>query len=129
VEVGDLPGRKRQPDQAVIDLFRDYRGGQARREGCPQGAIEQALRVTALGLEEGHRVEAEELALPLGPLSRLAQDEEPGVRRGEAGGRGGLEQIEMAINYRSHFTYRIDAWDADGQNVIEHLAGVEDLQV
>jgi hypothetical protein len=34
----------------------------------------------------------------------------------------------MAINYRSHFAYRIDAWDADGENVIEHLAGVEDLQ-
>ena len=29
----------------------------------------------------------------------------------------------------SHFAYRIDAWDADGENVIEHLAGVEDLQV
>src|SRR5438552_4019932 len=36
---------------------------------------------------------------------------------------------EMAINYRSHFAYRIDAWDADGENVIEHLAGVEDPQV
>jgi hypothetical protein len=35
----------------------------------------------------------------------------------------------MGINYRSHFAYRIDAWDADGENVIEHLAGVEDLQV
>jgi hypothetical protein len=35
----------------------------------------------------------------------------------------------MAINYRSHFAYRIDVWDADGENVIEHLAGVEDLQV
>src|SRR5438270_11575458 len=35
----------------------------------------------------------------------------------------------MAINYRSHFAYRIDAWDADGENVIEHLAGVEDPQV
>ena len=35
----------------------------------------------------------------------------------------------MAINDRSHFAYRIDAWDADGENVIEHLAGVEDLQV
>jgi hypothetical protein len=46
VEVGDLPGRKRQPAQAVIDLFRDYGGGQARREGCPQGAVEQALHLT-----------------------------------------------------------------------------------
>jgi hypothetical protein len=35
---------------------------------------------------------------------------------------------EMAINYRSHFAYRIDMWDADGENIIEHLAGVEDLQ-
>ena len=25
--------------------------------------------------------------------------------------------------------YRINMWDADGENVIEHLAGVEDLQV
>jgi hypothetical protein len=40
-----------------------------------------------------------------------------------------MGQKEMAINYRSHFAYRIDAWDADGENVIEHLAGVEDLQV
>jgi hypothetical protein len=30
------------------------------------------------------------LAVPLGPLSRLAQVEEPGMRSGEAGGRGGL---------------------------------------
>src|SRR6266481_5887827 len=48
---------------------------------------------------------------------------------GETRSRRGLEQREMAINYRTHFAYRIDAWDADGENVIEHLAGVEDLQV
>jgi hypothetical protein len=35
----------------------------------------------------------------------------------------------MAINYRTRFAYRIDAWDAEGENVTEHLAGVEDLQV
>jgi hypothetical protein len=40
-----------------------------------------------------------------------------------------MGQKEMAINYRPRFAYRIDAWDADGENVIEHLAGVEDLQV
>jgi hypothetical protein len=34
----------------------------------------------------------------------------------------------MAINYRTRFAYRIDMWDADGENIIEHLAGVEDLQ-
>jgi hypothetical protein len=35
----------------------------------------------------------------------------------------------MAMNYRTHFAYRIDLWDADGENVVEHLAGVEDSQV
>jgi hypothetical protein len=39
------------------------------------------------------------------------------------------EGLEMAKNYRSRFNYRIDAWDADGENLIEHLAGVEDLQL
>jgi hypothetical protein len=40
-----------------------------------------------------------------------------------------MGQKEMAINYRTRFAYRIDAWDADGENVIEHLAGVEDYQI
>jgi hypothetical protein len=35
----------------------------------------------------------------------------------------------MAMNYRTHFAYRIDLWDADGENVVEHLAGVDDSQV
>jgi hypothetical protein len=30
---------------------------------------------------------------------------------------------------RTHFAYRIDMWDASGENVVEHLAGVEDHQV
>jgi hypothetical protein len=34
----------------------------------------------------------------------------------------------MEISYRTRFAYRVDMWDADGENVIEHLAGVEDLQ-
>jgi hypothetical protein len=81
-----------------------------------------------LGLE-GIVSKRKDFALPLGPLAGLAQVEEPGVRGGEAGGRRGLGQRTMAINYRSRFAYCIDAWDADGENVIEHLAGVEDLQV
>ena len=39
-----------------------------------------------------------------------------------------MGQREMAINYRTRFAYRIDMWDAEGENVIEHLAGVEDLR-
>ena len=40
MEVGDLPGRKCQPHQAVIGLFRHYRGGQAGGQRGPQGPVE-----------------------------------------------------------------------------------------
>jgi hypothetical protein len=30
---------------------------------------------------------------------------------------------------RTHFAHRVDAWDDEGSNVIEHLAGVEDFEV
>ncbi len=49
---------------------------------------------------------------------RLAQNEERECAGREAGNRRGLGQGEMAINYRSHFACRIDAWDADGEKVI-----------
>jgi hypothetical protein len=57
---------------------------------------------------------------------KMKNPEAPG--RETRGGRG-LGQTEKAMNYRTRFAYRIDAWDAEGENVIEHLAGVEDLQV
>jgi hypothetical protein len=31
--------------------------------------------------------------------------------------------------FRTRFAYRIDLWDTNGENVVEHLAGVEDLQI
>src|SRR5262245_15209760 len=40
MEVGDLPGRKCQPHQAVIGLFRHYRGGQAGGQSGPRGLVE-----------------------------------------------------------------------------------------
>jgi hypothetical protein len=40
-------GWKCQPDQAIIDLFRHYGGGQAGRKRCPQGAVEQTLQLIA----------------------------------------------------------------------------------
>jgi ATP-dependent DNA ligase len=46
----------------------------------------------------GYRIEAEGLALSQRPLARLAQIKESSVRGGEARGRGGLGQTEMAIN-------------------------------
>jgi hypothetical protein len=30
---------------------------------------------------------------------------------------------------RTHFAYRIDCWDDDGENIVEHLAGAEDFTV
>src|SRR5262249_21340133 len=44
-----------------------------------------------------HRVEAQGLALPLGALAGLAQDEEPGCASGDTGGRGRMGQQEMAM--------------------------------
>jgi hypothetical protein len=35
MEVGDLPGRKCQPDQTIADLFRYYSSGQAGGKRCP----------------------------------------------------------------------------------------------
>jgi hypothetical protein len=43
VEVGDLPGWKRQSDQAIIDLFRHYGGGQAGRKRCLKELLNKLL--------------------------------------------------------------------------------------
>ena len=34
----------------------------------------------------------------------------------------------MAVT-RTHFTFRVDTWTADGESIMEHIAGVEDYQV
>jgi hypothetical protein len=30
---------------------------------------------------------------------------------------------------RTYFTFRIDTWTADGESIVEHIAGVEDYEV
>jgi hypothetical protein len=30
---------------------------------------------------------------------------------------------------RTHFTFRVDTWTADGESIVEHVAGIEDYQV
>ena len=30
---------------------------------------------------------------------------------------------------RTHFAHRVDMWDAAGEHIVEHLAGVEDFEV
>jgi hypothetical protein len=49
-----------------------------------------------------HRVEAQGLALPLGALAALAQNEKPGARGGEAGGGGGLGEMTVQRVKESH---------------------------
>jgi hypothetical protein len=34
----------------------------------------------------------------------------------------------MAVT-RTHFTFRVDTWTADGESIIEHVAGVEDYEL
>jgi hypothetical protein len=29
----------------------------------------------------------------------------------------------------THFTYRVDTWTPDGEDIVEHVAGIEDYQV
>ena len=35
----------------------------------------------------------------------------------------------MTTTFRTHFTFRVDTWTPDGESIVEHVAGVEDVQV
>jgi hypothetical protein len=36
---------------------------------------------------------------------------------------------KKAEKTRTHFTFRIDIWTANGESIVEHVAGVEDYQI
>ena len=38
-------------------------------------------------------------------------------------------EASMRMKNRKQFAHRIDMWDEDGANLVDHLAGVEDLDV
>jgi|EndMetStandDraft_8_1072994.scaffolds.fasta_scaffold1036760_1 hypothetical protein len=38
-------------------------------------------------------------------------------------------EASMRVKNRKQFAHRIDMWDEDGANLVDHLAGVEDLDV
>jgi len=40
-----------------------------------------------------------------------------------------LGEGALAMKTRTHFTFRIDVWTANGESIVEHVAGVEDYQV
>jgi uncharacterized Zn finger protein (UPF0148 family) len=59
------------------------------------------------------------------PKQSRAEVQEPSLRGREEGRGKGLEMTTA----RSHFTFHIDTWTADGESVIEHVAGAEDYQL
>jgi hypothetical protein len=40
-----------------------------------------------------------------------------------------FEHYNTVHPHRKRFSHRIDMWDDDGENVLEHLAGVEDFDL
>ena len=38
----------------------------------------------------------------------------------------GAMAMEKTEKTRTHFAFRIDAWTADGENIVEHIAGIEE---
>jgi hypothetical protein len=58
-----------------------------------QGAAPSASGPRLQDGARGHRFEAKGLALPIWPFARLAQEQEPDMRGGEAGGGGRLEAM------------------------------------
>ena len=43
--------------------------------------------------------------------------------------RKGVAAVTKTEKTPTHFTFRIDTWTADGENIVEHIAGIEDYQV
>jgi hypothetical protein len=37
--------------------------------------------------------------------------------------------LEAVSTYKTHFAYRIERWDASGDSIIDHVAGIDDLVV
>src|SRR5262249_34922119 len=77
----------------------------ATRQGPPRHPVQRTHRGRRPDrlrprLQDGtrrHRLEAQGLHLPLRPLARLAQNEEPGGAGGEARGGGGMGQGAVAV--------------------------------
>jgi hypothetical protein len=65
------------------------------------------------------RVEAEGLALPQRPITRLAQNEKPECAGSEAGGGGGLGQGTMAMTVDGKNRIMIFGPKTDGTYVVE----------
>jgi hypothetical protein len=114
--VGDLPGWKRQSDQAIIDLFRHYGGGQAGGKRCPQGAFEQTLQLispgpwTRLPRPTRHQSDGAAPRAPCSVQSRTAtsrpmtapRTSRLGARRRETGRSGGPRPRPPRLRPGSH---------------------------
>ena len=40
-----------------------------------------------------------------------------------------LKNMASREKTKTHFSFRVDTWTPDGENIVEHVAGVEDYEV
>jgi hypothetical protein len=38
----------------------------------------------------------------------------------------GQVEWDLSMKTKTHFAFRVDVWDTDGNNIVEHLAGLDD---
>ena len=38
-------------------------------------------------------------------------------------------RVETCHETKTHFTFRVDIWDGTGNSIVEHVAGIDDLEV
>jgi len=41
----------------------------------------------------------------------------------------GRVDSDLSMKTKTYFAFRVDIWDATGDNIVEHVAGVDDLEV
>src|SRR5262249_21234191 len=76
-----------------------------------------------LGLMVGPETARVSLCPTQAPSSR-----KPGLFFESRPRRVAVERADMSTT-RTHFTFRVDTWTADGESIVEHVAGIEDYQV
>jgi hypothetical protein len=41
----------------------------------------------------------------------------------------GRVESDLSMKTKTYFAFRVDMWDAAGDNIVEHVAGIDDLEV
>src|SRR5262245_17059359 len=90
---GFPPPAARNPQASARESAARRRTGRAAAQRAHRASRRRRVPPRLQARARRHRVETQGLALPLRPLARLAQDEEPGGTGGEAGSRGRLGRL------------------------------------